>query len=135
MDKRLKEQKVKTLRREARRDYGCNYLRVCAMRSHDLSCTCGLHAKWSAVSSLQWTQRIAMQLKMVVVSSETVQGFQQLFKDISSKFSSVKSENNVKVSKNSYGGKFDLLDNRDLLEGLHLLKKHGYVSDNILILI
>ena len=55
-----------------------------------------------------------MQLKMVVVSSETVQGFQQLFKDISSKFSSVKSENNVKVSKNSYGGKFDLLDNRDL---------------------
>ena len=40
-----------------------------------------------------------MQLKMVVVSNETVQGFQQLFKDISSKFSSVKSENNVKVSK------------------------------------
>lgn len=58
-----------------------------------------------------------MQLKMVVVSNETVQGFQQLFKDISSKFSSVKSENNVKVSKTSYGGKFDLLDNRDLLEG------------------
>ena len=41
----------------------------------------------------------------------------------------------MKILKNNYGGKFDLLDNRDLLECLHLLKRHGYVSDNHLILI
>ena len=51
----------------------------------------------------------------------------QLFEDISSKFSSVESENIVKILKDNYGGKFDLLGNRDLLESLHLLKKHGYM--------
>ena len=59
----------------------------------------------------------------------------QLFEDISSKFSSVESENILKILKNNYGGKFDLLGNRDLLESLHLLKKHGYVSENNLKLI
>ena len=72
---------------------------------------------------------------MAAVGSETAQVLQQLFIDISSKFSSVESENILKILKNNYGGKFDLLDNHDLLEGLHLLKKHGYVSDNHLILI
>ena len=41
----------------------------------------------------------------------------------------------MKILKNNYGGKFNLLDNHDLLEGLHLLKEHGYVPDNHLILI
>ena len=59
----------------------------------------------------------------------------QLFEDISSKFSSVESENIVKILKKNYGGKFDLLVNRDLLESLHVLKKHGYVSENNLKLI
>ena len=59
----------------------------------------------------------------------------QLFEDISSKFSSVESENIVKILKDNYGGKFDLLGNRDLLESLHLLMKHGYVSENNLKLI
>ena len=59
----------------------------------------------------------------------------QLFEDISSKFSSVESENIVKILKNNYGGKFDLLGNRDLFESLHLLMKHGYVSENNLKLI
>ena len=39
------------------------------------------------------------------------------------------------ILKNNYRGKFDLLDNSDLLECLHLLKRHGYLSDNHLILI
>lgn len=68
-----------------------------------------------------------MPSKMVVFSSGTAQDFQQLFKYISSKFSSV--VNNVKVLKNSNVGKF---------EGLHLLEKHGYVvspkSNNALII-
>ena len=72
---------------------------------------------------------------MAAVGSETAQGLQQLFIDISLKFSSVESENVVKILKNNYGGKFDLLGNRDLLESLHLLKKHGYVSENNLKLI
>ena len=74
-----------------------------------------------------------MQSKMAAVGSETAQGLQQLFIDISLKFSSVESENVVKILKNNYGGQ--LLGNRDLLESLHLLKKHGYVSENNLKLI
>ena len=76
-----------------------------------------------------------MQSKMAAVGSETAQGLQQLFIDISLKFSSVESENVVKILKNNYGGKFDLLGNRDLLESLHLPMKHGYVSENNLKLI
>ena len=76
-----------------------------------------------------------MQSKMAAGGSETAQGFQQLFKDISLKFSSLESVNILKILKNNYGRKIDLLDNRDLLEGLHVLKKHGYVYDNHLILI
>ena len=73
---------------------------------------------------------------MAAVGSETAQGLQQLFIDISLKFSSVESENVVKILKNNYGGKFDMLGNRDLLESLHLLKKQiGYVSENNLKLI
>ena len=41
----------------------------------------------------------------------------------------------MKILKNNYGGKFDLLGNRDLLESLPLLMKHGYVSENNLKLI
>ena len=59
----------------------------------------------------------------------------QLFEDISSKFSAVESENILKILKNNYGGKFDLLGNRDLLESLHILMKHGYVCENNLKLI
>ena len=47
---------------------------------------------------------------MAAVGSETAQVLQQLFIDISSKFSSVESENILKILKNNYGGKFDLLD-------------------------
>ena len=50
MDKWLKEQKIKALRRQARRDYDCSYFRVSMMRSCDLFCMRGRHAKWSAVS-------------------------------------------------------------------------------------
>lgn len=74
-----------------------------------------------------WHSGSVMPSKMVVVSSGTAQGFQQIFKYISSKFSSV--VNNVKVLKNSNVGKF---------EGLHLLEKHGSVvspkSNNALII-
>ena len=76
-----------------------------------------------------------MQSKMAASGGETAQGFQQLFKDISVKFSSLESINILKILKNNDGRKIDLLDNRDLLEGLHVLKKHGYVYDNHLILI
>ena len=50
-----------------------------------------------------------MQSKMAAVGSETALGLQQLFIDISLKFSSVESENVVEILKNNYGGKFDLL--------------------------
>ena len=39
------------------------------------------------------------------------------FTTISLKFSSVESENILKILKNNYGGEFNLLDNHDLLEG------------------
>ena len=51
------------------------------------------------------------------------------------KFSSLESVNILKILKNNDGREIDLLDNRALLEGLHVLKKHGYVYDNHLILI
>ena len=38
-----------------------------------------------------------MQSKMAAGGSETAQGFQQLFKDISLKFSSLESENILKI--------------------------------------
>ena len=41
----------------------------------------------------------------------------------------------MKILKNNYRGKFDLLDNSDLFECLHLPKRHGYLSENHLILI
>ena len=41
----------------------------------------------------------------------------------------------MKILKNNCRGKFDLLDNSDLLECLHLPKRHGYLLENHLILI
>lgn len=40
------------------------------------------------------------------------------------------SEDVVQSLKNNYGGKFESLDNHDLVGCLHLLEKHSYVSDN-----
>ena len=71
---------------------------------------------------------------MAALGIENAPGLQQLFKDVSSRLSPVESENFLKSLKNNYGGKFHLLEDRGLLEGLHLLEKHGYVSDNKLTL-
>ena len=62
-------------------------------------------------------------------------GFQELFTNISLKFNPKESENVVQSLKRNYGGKFDSLDNQDLLSSLQLLWKHGFVSDNKLTLI
>ena len=62
-------------------------------------------------------------------------GFQELFTNISSKFSPAESEDVVLLLKRIYGGKFKTLDNQDLLSTLQLLWKHGFLSDNNLTLI
>jgi len=62
-------------------------------------------------------------------------GIQELFTNVSSKFNPKESENVVQSLKRNYGGKFDSLDNQDLVSSLQLLLKHGFVSDNKLTLI
>ena len=59
----------------------------------------------------------------------------KLFENISSKFTPAESEDVVESLKRNYGGKFNLLHDRDLLPCLQLLQKHGHVSDNKLTLI
>ncbi|KAJ7375916.1 hypothetical protein OS493_038132, partial [Desmophyllum pertusum] len=72
---------------------------------------------------------------MAEVEIESAPGLQQLFRDISPKFNPTETETVVQSMKRNYGGKFNLLDNQDLLPCLQLLEKHGHVSDNKLILI
>ena len=62
-------------------------------------------------------------------------GFHELFTNISSEFKPTESQVVVQSLKRNYGGKFNLLDNQDLLSSLQLLVKHGFVSDNKLTLI
>ena len=62
-------------------------------------------------------------------------GFRELFTNISSEFKATESEVVVQSLKRNYGGKFNSLDNQDLLSSLQLLAKHGFVSDNKLTLI
>ncbi|PFX16329.1 hypothetical protein AWC38_SpisGene19409 [Stylophora pistillata] len=50
-------------------------------------------------------------------------------------FTPEESENVLLSLKQSYGGKFNSLDNSDLLKCFHLLEKHGYVTENNLKLI
>ena len=59
----------------------------------------------------------------------------QLFRDISSKFSPAESEDIVKSSKRIYGEQFKSLENQDLLSCLDRLCKFGYVSTKKLTLI
>ena len=59
----------------------------------------------------------------------------QLFRDISSKFSPAESEDVVKSSKRIYGEQFKSLGNQDLLSCLDRLCKFGYVSSKKLTLI
>ena len=59
----------------------------------------------------------------------------KLFENISAKFTPAESEDVVESLKRNYGGKFNLLHDRDLLPCLQLLQKHGHVSDNKLTLI
>ena len=59
----------------------------------------------------------------------------QLFRDISSKFSPAESEDVVKTSKRIYGEQFESLGNQDLLPCLDRLCKFGYISSKKLTLI
>ena len=59
----------------------------------------------------------------------------QLFRDISSKFSPAESEDIVKSSKRIYGEQFKSLGNQDLLSCLDRLCKFGYISSKKLTLI
>ena len=69
------------------------------------------------------------------IESSNALGLEQLFRDISLKFSPAESEDVVQSLKRNYGGKFNLLHNEDLLSCLQLLERHGYVDDNKLTLI
>ena len=62
-------------------------------------------------------------------------GFQELFANISSKFNPAQSKDVVQSLKRNYGGKFNSLDDQNLLSSLQLLLKHGFVSDKKLTLI
>jgi len=62
-------------------------------------------------------------------------GFQELFTNISFKFNPTESEDVVQSLKRNYGGKFNSLDNQNLLTSLQLLEKQGFVTDNKLTLI
>ena len=59
----------------------------------------------------------------------------QLFRDISSKFSPAESEVVVKSSKRIYGKQFESLGNQDVLSCLDRLCKFGYISSKKLTLI
>ncbi|XP_068736783.1 uncharacterized protein [Montipora capricornis] len=59
----------------------------------------------------------------------------QLFRDISTKFSPLESAEVVKSSKRIYGEQFCSLQNEDLLSCFGLLRKFGYVSNSKLTLI
>lgn len=61
---------------------------------------------------------------------ESTSRLKQLFQDISLNFNLTESEAVVQLLKKNYGGKFNSLDNQDLLSGLQLLEKYGYVSDH-----
>ena len=78
--------------------------------------------------------RSAVRLKMAAVIGSRP-GFQDLFTNISFKFSPAESKDVVQSLKRNYGGKFNSLDNQDLLSTLQLLVKRGFVSDNKLTLI
>ena len=66
---------------------------------------------------------------------ETPSELNQLFRDISSKFSPAESENVVKSSKRIYGKQFESLGNQDVLSCLDRLCKFGYISSKKLTLI
>ena len=72
---------------------------------------------------------------MAVVLVDRSNELNQLFGDISSKFSSVEAAEVVKSSKRIYGEQFESLQNEDLLSCLKLLLKFGYVSSGKLTLI
>ena len=76
----------------------------------------------------------AVRLKMATVI-RSPQGFQELFTNISFRLNPIESEEVVQSLKKNYGGKFNSLDNQDLLSSLQLLLKHGFVSDDKLTLI
>ena len=72
------------------------------------------------------------------MASSTAEGsseLNQLFRDISSKFSPAESEDVVKSSKRIYGEQFKSLGNQDLLSCLDRLCKFGYISSKKLTLI
>ena len=89
------------------------------------------HAHVTECGSVFWS---AVRLKMAAVMGSPP-GCQELFTHISSKFNPAESEDVVQSLKRNYGGKFETLDNQDLLSTLKLLLKHGYVSDDKLTLI
>ena len=66
---------------------------------------------------------------------ESLSRLNQLFIDISLKFSPAESEDVVQSSKRIYGEQFSSLENQDLMSCLGLLQKLGYVSNTKLTLI
>ena len=72
---------------------------------------------------------------MAFVDTENKSDLRQLFQNISPYFTPEESEHVVLSFKQNYGGKFNSLDNCDLLKCFHLLEENGYVSENNLKLI
>ena len=83
----------------------------------------------------QFTLSPAVSQKMASVLVDRPSELNQLFGDISSKFSSVEAAEVVKSAKRIYGEQFGALQNDDLLSCLNLLFKFGYVSKGKLTLI
>ena len=79
--------------------------------------------------------RSAVNWKMASVFVDRCDELNHLFRDISSKFSSVEAAEVVKSSKRIYGEQFESLQNEDLLSCLNLFLKFGYVSNRKLTLI
>ena len=72
---------------------------------------------------------------MAVVDTENKSDLRQLFQNISPYFTPEESKHVVLSFKQNYGGKFNSLDDCDLLKCFHLLEENGYVYENNLKLI
>ena len=78
---------------------------------------------------------VAVNWKMASASVDRCSELNHLFRDISSKFSSVEAAEVVESSKRIYGEQFESLQNEDLQSCLNLFLKLGYVSNEKLTLI
>ena len=88
-----------------------------------------------AQCTLWATGSVALNWNMASAFADRCGELNDLFRDISSNFSSVEAAEVVKSSKRIYGEQFESLENEDLHSCLNLFLKLGYVSNGKLRLI